>query len=141
MPREFLVASQCWFPCSRRDDKITRAVSLNYSFFLKDFIYLFLERGKRREKERERNIDLREKHQSVASRRPPAGDLAHNPGMCPDWESNQRPFSSQAGTQSTEPQQPGLTQLFLKSWQDLTERWSSEALISNQKVPLLDDLG
>ena len=23
----------------------------------------------------------------VASHRPPTGDLAHNPGMCPDWES------------------------------------------------------
>ena len=22
----------------------------------------------------------------------PTGDLAHNPGMCPDWESNQRPL-------------------------------------------------
>ena len=31
----------------------------------------------------------------------------HNPAMCPDWESNQQHFSSQAGTQSTEPQQPG----------------------------------
>ena len=27
--------------------------------------------------------------------------------MCPDWESNWRPFGSQAGTQSTEPHQPG----------------------------------
>ena len=26
---------------------------------------------------------------------PPTGDLAHNPGMCPDWESNHRPFGSQ----------------------------------------------
>ena len=34
-------------------------------------------------------------------------DLAHNPGMCPDWESNQRPFGLQAGAQSTEPHQPG----------------------------------
>ena len=39
---------------------------------------------------------------------PPAGDLAHNPGMCPDWESIQRPFSSQASTQSTELNQLGL---------------------------------
>ena len=30
-----------------------------------------------------------------------------NPGMCPDWESNQQPFGSQARTQSTEPHQPG----------------------------------
>ena len=35
------------------------------------------------------------------------GDLAHNPGMCPDWESNQQPFDLQAGTQFTEPHQPG----------------------------------
>ena len=41
-----------------------------------------------------------EKHQCVvASRMPPTGDLAHNPGMCPAWESNQRPFDSQAGAQ------------------------------------------
>ena len=44
----------------------------------------------------------------VASCMPPTGDLlgAHNPGMCPKWESNQRPFGSQAGAQSTEPHQP-----------------------------------
>ena len=40
------------------------------------FIY-FLERGERREKERERNINVQL-----------PGDLAHNPGMCPDWELN-----------------------------------------------------
>ena len=45
----------------------------------------------------------------VASHTPThAGDLAHNPGMCPDWESNQQPFGSQSGAQSTEPHQPGL---------------------------------
>ena len=38
----------------------------------------------------------------------PTGDLAHNPGMCPDWESNQRPLGFQAHAQSTEPHQPGL---------------------------------
>ena len=30
---------------------------------------------------------------------PPTGDLARNPGMCPDWESNQWLFYSQVGTQ------------------------------------------
>ena len=40
--------------------------------------------------------------------RAPTGDLAHNPGVCPDWELNQRPFCLQAGTQSAEPYQPGL---------------------------------
>ena len=31
----------------------------------------------------------------VASHVAPTGDLAHNPGMCPDWELNQRSFGSQ----------------------------------------------
>ena len=49
-------------------------------------MYLFLERGEGKEKERER------KHQCVvASREPLTGDLACNSGMCPDWESNQQP--------------------------------------------------
>ena len=39
---------------------------------------------------------------------PSTGDLARNPGMGPDWESNWQPFGSQAGTQSFEPHQSGL---------------------------------
>ena len=39
------------------------------------------------------------------------GCLQHTPypgpGMYPVWELNQQPFGSQAGTQSTEPHQPG----------------------------------
>ena len=70
-----------------------------YFFFFKDFIYSFSERGEEKEKKRERNI-------SVLLL--PTGDLACNPDMCPDWESNQRPFGSQARAQSTELQQPGL---------------------------------
>ena len=38
---------------------------------------------------------------------PPTGDLACNTGMYPDWESNQWPFASQSGAQSTEPHEPG----------------------------------
>ena len=38
---------------------------------------------------------------------PLTGDLAHNTCMCPDWELNQQSFGPQAGTQSTEPHQPG----------------------------------
>ena len=64
-------------------------------------------RGKGREKERERNINVWEKHRSVASCMLLPGDLACNPGMCPNWDSNQRPFTSQAGTQPTEPHKPG----------------------------------
>ena len=50
-----------------------------------------------------------EKHQcAVAYHAPTIGDLTHNPGMCPDQESNQGPFSLQVGSQSMEPHQPGL---------------------------------
>ena len=67
-----------------------------FSFFFLRF-YLFLEREKKGEREGE-------KHQCVAaSCTPLTRDLAHNPDVCPDWESNQRPFGSQAGTQPTEP--------------------------------------
>ena len=59
-----------------------------YVCIYKDFIYLFLERREGREKERERNIDVREKHPLVASHMPPTADLARNPGSCPDRESN-----------------------------------------------------
>ena len=70
--------------------------------FLKDCIYLFLERGREGERKGQ-------KHQCVvASRAPPTRDLAHNPGRYPDWKSNQQPFGSQAGTQSTKPHQLGL---------------------------------
>ena len=65
-------------------------------------MYLFLERGEGRGRERE-------KHQCVvASHMAPSGDLACNPGMCPDWESNWRPFASRGSAQSTELHQPGL---------------------------------
>ena len=74
--------------------------------FFKDLINVFiLERGKRR---------VKEKHRPVASQTPPTGDLAHNPGMWPDWELNQRLFSLQANAQSTGPHQPGLKN-FIKS--------------------------
>ena len=71
--------------------------------FFEDFIYFFFgERG--REGEREGK-----KHQcEVASCMPPTEDLADNPGMSPDWESNQQHLGLQAGTQSTDPHQPGL---------------------------------
>ena len=55
-----------------------------FIFFIKRF-YLFIFRERGREGEREG-----EKQQcAVTSRVPPTGDLAYNPGKCPDWESNQ----------------------------------------------------
>ena len=49
-------------------------------------MYLFLERGREGEREGEKHRRV------VASRALPTGDMAHNPGMCPDWELNQRPL-------------------------------------------------
>ena len=68
----------------------------------KDFIYLFIDRGERRKKGRERNINV-----WLPLAQPLPEDLAHNPDWCPDWESNWQPFGSQANTQSTESHQPG----------------------------------
>ena len=79
----------------------------NCVFILFLRFYLFLERDSKGGRKRERNTDVRETHHLVASCMPPTGDPAGNPGMCPDWESNQQPFGSQASTQSTEPHQPG----------------------------------
>ena len=81
------------------------------------FVYLFLKilftyRERGREGERDG-----EKHQCVvASHVPSTGDLAPNPGMCPNWELNQRPFGSQALTQSTELFHPsqGSSFIYLK---------------------------
>ena len=70
----------------------------NLCVFFKRF-YLFIFRQKGREGGKHQHV--------VASRAPHTGDLASNPGMCPDWELNQQPFGSQASAQSTEPHQPG----------------------------------
>ena len=62
-------------------------------------------------KERERNINV----WLALAGSPAPGDLAYNPGMCPDWESNQSPFGLQAGAQPTEPNQPGLLSCLKKN--------------------------
>ena len=77
--------------------------------FLKDFIYLFLERGEGREKEMERNISV-----WLPLMRPLLGIWPATQACALDWELNQWLFGSQAGTQSTEPHQPWLNvQYFL----------------------------
>ena len=57
------------------------------------------------------------------------GDLAGNPDMCPDWELNQRPFRSQADTQSTEPHQPGHKNLFYMGRLNRLFRWQPFLLL------------
>ena len=47
---------------------------------------------------------------------PSTGDLACNPGMCLDWESNWCCFGLQVGTQSTEPYQPRPQVLLMDLW-------------------------
>ena len=59
--------------------------------------------GEGREKEVEKEA---EKHHVCLPL--PTRDLAHDPGMCPDWESNQWSFGFQASAQFIEPHQPGL---------------------------------
>ena len=79
-----------------------KSVINNYNFIFKiNYLFIFRERGREGEREGEKRQCV------VASHVPPTKDLAYNPGMCPDWESNQRPFGSQARAQSTEPHQPG----------------------------------
>ena len=73
----------------------------NFDKFVFKILFIFREMGKGERKEGE-------KHQCVVSSGAPTTEgLAHNPGMCPDWESNQQPFGSQASTQSTEPHGQG----------------------------------
>ena len=50
----------------------------------------------------------------VASHVAPTGDLARNPGICLDQESNQWPIGLQASTQSTEPHPPGQEFFLMK---------------------------
>ena len=54
-------------------------------FFLKDLLIF----RKRREKERERNINVRENIDQVPLVCALTEDRACNPGMYPEWESNQ----------------------------------------------------
>ena len=75
--------------------------------FIHSFIHLSLERAREGESKGEKH------HCVVASWAPPTGDLAHNPGMWPDWESNWQPFGLQACAQSTEPHQPGHFSLIM----------------------------
>ena len=74
--------------------KMRKQISFWLSVFLKILLIYF-----QRETERVGEKHWRARETSVSC---PA-----HPGMCPDWELNRYPFSSQASTQSTEPHQPG----------------------------------
>ena len=72
-------------------------------------MYLFLERTREGERQEEKDQCVVTPHTA------PTRDLAHNPGMCPDWKLNQWPLASQSGTQFTEQHQPGPGNLILNS--------------------------
>ena len=78
-------------------------------------IYSFLrDRGREGEREGKKHQCVRDISIGCLSLAP-TRDPVHNPGMCPDWEVNQRPFSLQASTQSTEPHQPGRNRKVLNA--------------------------
>ena len=65
------------------NEDIPYEVHYHKQFFKRFYLFIFEQRGKEGEREGE-------KHQCVvASGKIPSRDLARNPGMCPDWESNQ----------------------------------------------------
>ena len=57
---------------------------------------------------------MQEKHQLLASHKPPTWNLACNPGKCPDQKSSQQPFDVWDNAQSTEPHQLGRHTGFIK---------------------------
>ena len=63
--------------------KFSCTIFISTTSFCKDFIYLFLEKGREGERKSEKQQCV------VDSCMPPTGDLACKPGMCPDWELNQ----------------------------------------------------
>ena len=66
-------------------------IIINDVYFFKDFIYLFLERGREGEREGE-------KHQCVvATHTPFTGDLAHNPGWALTGIRNSDPLVHRPG--------------------------------------------
>ena len=77
-----------------------------FCFFF--FKILFLQRGGRREKERERNIDVRGIHNQLPLTGPQPGTWPATQAHGLTGNRTGKRLGSQAGTQSTEPHQPGL---------------------------------
>ena len=75
----------------RKSEINTQYVIMKHAFFFLMILFIYFERGERREKELERNINV----------------SLPLPGMCPEWELNQQPLGSEAGIQFTEPHQSG----------------------------------
>ena len=81
-------------------------------FFLRFYLFVFRERKGERKREREtfvckRNID------QLPLALPPTRDLACNPDMCLNEESNQQPFGLWDNVQPSGPHQSGLKALLI----------------------------
>ena len=71
--------------------------------FLRLFTYSFLEREEGRERKKGRETSMWERNiHRFPLERTLNRDQAHNPGMCPDWESNRWPFTLQVNAQPTQ---------------------------------------
>ena len=95
-----------------------------FFFFFKILFILFLERGKGKEKERERNISG-----WFPLPHPPTGDLVCNPGICPYWELNWRPFGSQAGLNPLSYSSQGYKLLFISISISFISDWIFSVLL------------
>ena len=79
------------------------------SVFLKNILFIyFKEKGRKGEREGEKHRCARETSISCLLHASQLG-ASPNPGTCPDWESNQRPFSLWDDAQPTEPLQSAPT--------------------------------
>ena len=92
------------------------------------FFIAFRERGRKRERGRERNINVRD-----INWLPPlhiwTGDWSHNLDMCPDQELNLQPFSYRMTLQPTEQHWPGCPQVCLKCHHCVTHSVSISSCI------------
>ena len=104
-------------------------------------LFIFRERGQEGEREGE-------KHQwMVASHVALTGALACNPGMCPDWESNQQPFGSQPVFNPLSYTSQGLLKLYTLKKKNLIYlflergREGEKYHLVASRMPLTGDLG
>ena len=78
--------------------KIYSDMERTASFFKRFYLFIFEEGERKVERENERSID------QVPLTCPPTRGLASHPGLCPDGESNLRPFGFRDNTHPNEPQ-------------------------------------
>ena len=84
-----------------------------YPFFKRLYLFIFRERGREGEREREMWMHPCVRETAVSCLlHTPQRDLACHPGMCPDWELNRWLVGLQDDAQSTESHQSGLLLIF-----------------------------